>query len=209
MKPLDVVFRIAWDGLGNSDTVAVFPTLPANEFGMSAQQCIDDRVTVRERYGTVTQMSWAHLTANTQPGYPDGDHCPLSAEVRAAYPDREVRIHSELPVLILQGQYLHVDGETITQGTIEHLQSCGQPGDNTNAVEEFRRLGPLVAGDPDDCAGYLRSYGTWDESELADHDSNIDRLIWLIGSDLEDAGGDGESYMEAYPAPAAEEKAAG
>jgi len=30
----------------------------------------------------------------------------------------------------------------------------------------------------------LREFGTWDEKELADHEANLDRLIWITGGDI-------------------------
>ena len=49
-----------------------------------------------------------------------------------------------------------------------------------------------VSGDVSQCAAMLQGYGAWDESELADHDANLDRsgvADWLC------AGGGGRSIL--------------
>jgi hypothetical protein len=30
----------------------------------------------------------------------------------------------------------------------------------------------------------LKEYGAWDAEELADHDQNIQRLLWIAGNDV-------------------------
>ncbi len=30
----------------------------------------------------------------------------------------------------------------------------------------------------------LREYGAWEESELIDHEANLQRLVWLAGCDI-------------------------
>ena len=41
---------------------------------------------------------------------------------------------------------------------------------------------------PGDLADELREYGAWDAEELADHDANITRLVWIAAGDIvEDA----------------------
>lgn len=30
----------------------------------------------------------------------------------------------------------------------------------------------------------LREYGAWDDSELADHDANLNRILWLMAGDI-------------------------
>ena len=44
----------------------------------------------------------------------------------------------------------------------------------------------LDAIDPALLADELREYGPWDETELADHDQNLQRLVWLAAGDIVD-----------------------
>lgn len=41
----------------------------------------------------------------------------------------------------------------------------------------------------------LASYGAWDDEQLADHDENLRRLVWLTGCDLRETG---EAYFSTY-----------
>lgn len=38
--------------------------------------------------------------------------------------------------------------------------------------------------DPAELRKELKEYGAWDEKELADHNSNLGRLIWIAGADI-------------------------
>lgn len=39
----------------------------------------------------------------------------------------------------------------------------------------------------DDLRAELKEYGAWDKQELADHDANLDRILWLAcGNIIED-----------------------
>ena len=44
----------------------------------------------------------------------------------------------------------------------------------------------LKAIDPATLMDELREYGAWDDQELADHESNLDRILWLACGDLHD-----------------------
>lgn len=35
-------------------------------------------------------------------------------------------------------------------------------------------------------ANWLRKYGAWDAEQLADHDANIERAVWLLAGDIVD-----------------------
>lgn len=50
-----------------------------------------------------------------------------------------------------------------------------------------------VTGDPESCRKFLAGYGAWDDVELSDHESNLNRLVWLAGCDLRERG---EIYFE-------------
>ena len=34
----------------------------------------------------------------------------------------------------------------------------------------------------------LREYGAWDDAELADHDANLSRILWIACGDIEEQG---------------------
>lgn len=40
--------------------------------------------------------------------------------------------------------------------------------------------------DRETLARELREYGAWDSEELADHDANLDRFLWLACGDIQD-----------------------
>lgn len=44
--------------------------------------------------------------------------------------------------------------------------------------EQLDRLSPALV------AKCLREYGAWDANELADHDANLDRLLWCACCDI-------------------------
>lgn len=93
-----------------------------------------------------------------------------------------------------EGSDLLLSPEDFTPQQLEHLLSIGGPGQQDTNVADFRDLYE-VTGDPESCRLYLKGYGAWDEEELADHESNLARLIWLTGG----AFCDGEvAYFSAY-----------
>lgn len=72
------------------------------------------------------------------------------------------------------------------------LVDCGAPGDASQSVE-YVRSQFNVTGDPESCRKFLAGYGAWDDVELSDHESNLNRLVWLAGCDLRERG---EIYFE-------------
>lgn len=42
----------------------------------------------------------------------------------------------------------------------------------------------LAKIDPDTLREELREYGAWDGDELADHDANLMRLVWVAACDV-------------------------
>jgi len=55
---------------------------------------------------------------------------------------------------------------------IEWLRSCPY------IIEQILKLSPKLIADD------LKDYGAWDANELADHDANIDRLLWVACCDI-------------------------
>ena len=50
--------------------------------------------------------------------------------------------------------------------------------------DELREYG---AWDADLLRDELREYGAWDADELADHDANLDRILWIACGDITEA----------------------
>jgi hypothetical protein len=44
----------------------------------------------------------------------------------------------------------------------------------------------LAALKPEDVRAELREYGAWNAEELADHEQNLQRLLWLAAGDIAD-----------------------
>ncbi len=43
--------------------------------------------------------------------------------------------------------------------------------------------------DPADLREELKGYGAWDDTELSNHDDNLDRILWLACGDIADGNG--------------------
>ncbi len=82
----------------------------------------------------------------------------------------------------------------LSNSLLDALLDCGASGDASEAVA-YVRQSFAVTGDVKQCAAMLRGYGAWDETELAIHDANLDRLVWLIGCGLAE---EGEAYFSTY-----------
>jgi len=58
-------------------------------------------------------------------------------------------------------------------------------------IAELRRVPyieeQLNALAPQSVAEELREYGAWDADELADHDSNLDRVLWIACGNITEA----------------------
>jgi len=79
-------------------------------------------------------------------------------------------------------------GRIELQLTLRQAQSCAHPGDNEAAVKLLRQ-DPKVRRqlnklDPKLVASELREYGAWDDNDLADHDQNLTRLLWIAAHDI-------------------------
>lgn len=73
--------------------------------------------------------------------------------------------------------------------TREQARSASQPGqDATDDVFALSRkpkiARQLEAIDPDTLRDELRGYGAWDDVQLADHDGNLQRVLWIAANDI-------------------------
>ena len=93
----------------------------------------------------------------------------------------------------------HIDPEalywyTSSSGHIEIqlpgdcLLSIAQPGDNEHDVMTWLGLDPVRSEinnlDPDDNRVELHEYGSWNDEELADHERNKMRFLWIAAHNI-------------------------
>lgn len=78
---------------------------------------------------------------------------------------------------------------------LEDAQSGSHQGRCDEDVAALRRV-PYIAAQleqwsEDDVRAELSEYGAWDDEDLADHETNLDRMLWLAcGSVVEEAASD-------------------
>jgi len=65
-----------------------------------------------------------------------------------------------------------------------HSGACDEGVRALSAVPAIARQ--LRKLDPADVVRELRGYGAWDDTELADHAQNLQRLLWLAAADIVD-----------------------
>lgn len=74
--------------------------------------------------------------------------------------------------------------------TMDQAKSAVHSGDCEEDVNGLMQQ-PKIARqlrkiDPDALRKELREYGAWDDKELSDHNSNLQRLVWLAAGNLVD-----------------------
>lgn len=81
--------------------------------------------------------------------------------------------------------------------SIQDAASCSHSGPCDLDVEALMGQGyiseQLAKIDPAILRGELREYGAWDDDELADHDANLMRLVWIAACDVAE---DPDTYRE-------------
>ena len=72
--------------------------------------------------------------------------------------------------------------------TMRQAELASHPGQCDDDVLFLSRLPSvarqLAALDPDAVREDLGEYGAWDDDELADHEQNLQRLLWLAAGDI-------------------------
>lgn len=92
------------------------------------------------------------------------------------------------------GSVWHLHKSELDPALLADLLDCATPGqDAADAVARVRSRW-AISGDTNDCRAFLIGYGAWDDTELACHGGNLDRLVWLTGSQLRE---EGDAYFEA------------
>ena len=74
--------------------------------------------------------------------------------------------------------------------TRTQAQSCTHPGPCDNDVLLLSQMPEIAAQtkewNPHKLVLELRGYGTWSDSELADHKQNIQRMLWMAAEGIAD-----------------------
>ena len=85
--------------------------------------------------------------------------------------------------LHFSGSDMFIAADELDAALLADLLDCSAPGSADEAVA-YVLSAYTVTGDPADCRAMLKGYGAWDDEELADHDENLARLVWLTGCGL-------------------------
>jgi len=89
--------------------------------------------------------------------------------------------------------YTSGNGRIELQMTMEQAQSASHSGDCDEDTRELSKV-PAIAEqlekiDRSILSSELREYGAWGMEELADHDHNLQRILWLGACDIAEEGG--------------------
>lgn len=81
-------------------------------------------------------------------------------------------------------------GRIELQITLSQASSASHPGQCDNDVMALSKA-PKIARqlakiDPQTLRDELREYGAWDDDELADHEQNLQRILWIACGDIVD-----------------------
>lgn len=63
-----------------------------------------------------------------------------------------------------------------------HPGPCDRDVLELSRVPEIRRQ--LAKIDPETLRQELKEYGAWDADDLADHDQNLQRILWIAAGDI-------------------------
>lgn len=73
---------------------------------------------------------------------------------------------------------------------LDDALACSHAGQCDSDVEWLRKqtyiIEQLDAIKPKLVADILREYGAWDDGDLADHEANLDRLLWIACCDTKE-----------------------
>lgn len=73
----------------------------------------------------------------------------------------------------------------MTREQAEGAHHQGQCDDDVRALSQEPDIAAqLAALKPEDVARDLKDYGAWDAVELADHEQNLQRLLWCAAGDI-------------------------
>lgn len=79
-------------------------------------------------------------------------------------------------------------GRIEIQMSLEEARSASHQGQCDADVQALSKVPHIAAQlaeiDPDLLRSELKEYGAWDAEELADHDQNLQRLLWSMAGDI-------------------------
>ena len=76
----------------------------------------------------------------------------------------------------------------LTKDQARSASHQGQCDDDVNALSEVPAIKRQLAKlDPADVAAELKEYGAWDQEELADHEQNLQRILWIAAGNIIDS----------------------
>ena len=76
----------------------------------------------------------------------------------------------------------------LTRDDVERMAHQGQCDADVAELRELPRIAKQLAGiNADALRQELREYGAWDAAELADHDANLDRILFLLAWDVKES----------------------
>ena len=82
------------------------------------------------------------------------------------------------------------DGRLELQLTLAQARSASHQGQCDEDVRALSRQPDIAAQlavfKPEDVRRYMAEYGAWDAAELADHERNLQRLLWCAAGDIVD-----------------------
>lgn len=83
---------------------------------------------------------------------------------------------------------------------VEIIEMCPIIGSADNAIAEMRTLPEVIAElskiDPEKLKQELKEYGAWDADQLAIHNDNLDRILWLACCDIQEGLFDSEQSID-------------
>ena len=72
---------------------------------------------------------------------------------------------------------------------VEALEACYHQGQCDSDVEYWVDQVSIQV-EPSTLAAELKEYGAWDDSQLADHEENKRRILWIAAGDYHDQAGE-------------------
>lgn len=73
----------------------------------------------------------------------------------------------------------------MTMAQAQSASHHGQCDDDVKALSNVPAIAKQLAKIPaDTLRNELKEYGAWNSEELADHDQNIQRILWLAAGDI-------------------------
>lgn len=85
---------------------------------------------------------------------------------------------------IAQFNYFEIELPEDVVGMCHHSGPCDDDVDQCIELPEV--AAELAKIDPVKLAKELREYGAWDDNELADHQENLKRILWLAAGNIQD-----------------------